>query len=295
MPRPGLSHRPQTLRQAKQAYQKSSKTKKLSASELAAIERRDLLLERADRIKQREARRKANLKKKEERIAAEKERAARNGQAVEHSKSWHVGPSQLDLGRFLGGVTKTNIGDVREGLERTEGIEEKEATRVGEPSVTKEICLMPPPPLPRPRGKGPSINDASLNVLSEAPHPQSPWIDSSDIIDDAFVSNTQIERELEPPPQADSQAVNQILAQLCTQDLDFRYEPTQRSPAKSEQSISTQDLILQLSPLVATDDELLADANSSFGSMDDLTDCELRDIAVEVEFGLASSGTSVKT
>lgn len=103
--------RPQTLRQAKRAYAKSSaRPAKLSASEIAMAERRAVLQERADRIKEREARRKANLRKKEERREVEREKLMRGGKELE-MRGFRVGGSQLDLGRFLPGVGRGGKGE----------------------------------------------------------------------------------------------------------------------------------------------------------------------------------------
>ncbi|MDI1490090.1 MAG: hypothetical protein OHK93_001290 [Ramalina farinacea] len=109
MPHLAPGTRPQTLRQAKRAYAKSSaKRPKLSASEIAMAERRAVLQERADRIKEREARRKANMRKREERRELERERVMRG---------FKVGASQLDMGRFLpgGGGSGKRGGDGKEG------------------------------------------------------------------------------------------------------------------------------------------------------------------------------------
>ena len=97
-----ISHRPQTLKQARKAYRKSGATVRLSASELAVIERRAVLQERADRIREREARRKANIKKREERNEREREARQRMGIASPPKEGGiHNGPSQLSLGRFM--------------------------------------------------------------------------------------------------------------------------------------------------------------------------------------------------
>ena len=98
---PGPSHRPQTLRQAKKAYRKSSATVRLSDSELALIERRAVLQERADRIREREARRKANLKRKEERNQKEREVRQKMNLPSPTKGGFNVGPSQLHLGDFM--------------------------------------------------------------------------------------------------------------------------------------------------------------------------------------------------
>ena len=95
------AHRPQTIKQAKKAYRKSGATKRLSESELAVIERRAELQERADRMKAREARRKANIKRKEERNEREREMRREMGLPEPVKEGFHVGPSQLSLGKFV--------------------------------------------------------------------------------------------------------------------------------------------------------------------------------------------------
>lgn len=99
-----LSHyRPQTSKQAKKAYRKSGATVRLSASELAVIERRAVLQERADRIKERELRRKANIRRKEERNQRERDAKVRMGNpSPVKDGGIRVGPSQLFLGGFMG-------------------------------------------------------------------------------------------------------------------------------------------------------------------------------------------------
>ncbi|MCJ1272893.1 hypothetical protein MMC21_000682 [Puttea exsequens] len=114
---PLSSNRPQTLRQAKKAYRKSGATVRLSASELAVIERRAVLQERADRIKEREGRRKVNLRRKEERNQKEREERSRMG-IPSPEKGIKVGPSQSYLGDFMT-VGKRRMGDhaIGKGLE----------------------------------------------------------------------------------------------------------------------------------------------------------------------------------
>lgn len=96
--------RPQTSKAARKAYRKSGATVRLSASELAVIERRAVLQERADRIKERELRRKANIRKKEERNQRERDARQRMGipSPVDNTKGIRMGPSQLHLGDFIG-------------------------------------------------------------------------------------------------------------------------------------------------------------------------------------------------
>lgn len=135
MPPTPVTHRPQTLRQAKKAYRKSGATVRLSESEKAILERRAVLQERADRIKEREARRKANLKRKEERVQREREVRHRMGIPTPPEKERiQVGPSQLHLSSFMyAGVKRTRSdGEEEEEEEEKSGIQKEEETVVNE-------------------------------------------------------------------------------------------------------------------------------------------------------------------
>ena len=123
MPSTGISHRPKTLRQAKNDHRKSGATKRLSESELSALERRVELQERADRIRDREARRKANLKKKEERIQKEREERQSKGIPEPAKKGFHIGPSQLSLGKFMGAGQKMKRDEETSGMADIKGEE----------------------------------------------------------------------------------------------------------------------------------------------------------------------------
>ena len=94
-----VSSRPQTLRQARRAYQKAGATTRLSAGQIRQLERSAELQERADRIREREYKRKANLKKKNEKIEREREARARMG--IPSPVNEDVGASQMRLGAFL--------------------------------------------------------------------------------------------------------------------------------------------------------------------------------------------------
>ena len=286
MPAASNFYRPQTSRQAKRAYQKSNKTARLSASELAAIERRAVLKERADRIKEREARRKANIKKREEKIAKEKELAAREGRPFDDAKGRLVGPSQQDLGQFLGVLKKVNSGNECKDLE-----DEYMGKLIGDNGRNQACTIKANTNLQI--GMISRGGQAKTQVNGTTPRLQTrkeqEQIDI-DAVDDIFVSNTQIERELSPGlssasfsprlhdlqptfetphlstrtvlqderPRNISRAVSaatEILAHFSTQDFD--YEPTQRpivhhliDPDPRDLAIpSTRDLIDQLSPL----------------------------------------------
>lgn len=120
MPPTPLTHRPQTLKQAKKAYRKAGATVRLSESEKAVLERRAVLQERADRIKEREARRKANLKRKEERLQKEREARHRMGIPTPPVKEGiQVGPSQLHLSDFIYAGAKRKRDDGEEDEEKS--------------------------------------------------------------------------------------------------------------------------------------------------------------------------------
>ena len=249
--------RPQTLRQAKRAYLKSSAKPKLSASELAAIERRAVLQERADRIREREARRKANIKKKEERKEKERESLLRLGKEPPKAGGIKVGPSQLDLATFLPTVDESMNGEKAVKGGHTHITREEKQVEQGKEETrrpTKTTITMAPPPRP-------PLRQISANVSSK---PSTTSIIKhkavfglADSFDDVFVSNTQIERELSPPTkQSAFLAVEPtatlnlgsydyatcdtdgILAQISTQDLDFSDVLTQVQPITAPEPAS---------------------------------------------------------
>ena len=131
-----VGRRPQTLKQAKKAYQKNGGVKKLSERELRQIKRAAELQERATRIKDREARRKLNLQKKEEKF--EKERRARAEAGLKEEpigRLGKVGASQCRLdaqwfSRNKSG-TATN-GERRSSEEEFEGEVDKQRTTCDE-------------------------------------------------------------------------------------------------------------------------------------------------------------------
>ena len=94
-----LRRRPQTSKQAKRAYQKSSGVRQLSERELRQIERAAELQERAARIRDREARRKLNLQKREEKLQKEREARTKAGITEQpFGPLGKVGASQCRLG-----------------------------------------------------------------------------------------------------------------------------------------------------------------------------------------------------
>ncbi len=314
MPAALLTHRPQTLKQAKKAYRKSAGTVCLSESEKAIIERRVLLQERADRINEREARRKANLKRKEERVQREREARHRMGIATPPAKEGiHVGPSQLHLSGFLYAGVKRKTEEGEEAEDRAQRqeklVKQEHQYRPAEPLLSanprpqwmmpsqiananspkaRDFALQdsytPPKPtsparcplqaksmnpvlhksmdglqpkasdLPKPQDR-PSprplaqIANTDLPIFKKPPlmpPPLKPESLPEDYLDDFFVSNTQIQRELSPPPTPPAKPTPHtvpiihpptipppatedpatLLTLLSTQDLDFTDEPT---------------------------------------------------------------------
>ncbi len=256
MPVAPESRRPQTLKQAKKAFSKAGRKVGLTESELAVIERRAVLQERADRIKEREAKRKANIKRKEERNQKERETRQRMGLPSPVKGGIHVGPSQSDLGQFLGGVVKGSKTD-------TEPVKAlRDGNLNGHECVGRQSCAEPMgPPARRP------LKEIPPNIPIEKPLPATPQQEKyeevmKDDMDLFFVSNTQIERELSPPPtdqqplftiptepnafgklssspQTQEDVADDILAQLSTQDLDFAGVFTQ-APAQCQRKAAAQ-------------------------------------------------------
>ncbi|KAL9100739.1 MAG: hypothetical protein Q9163_003924 [Psora crenata] len=247
MPATGSFYRPQTLKQAKKAYRKSGSAPKLSVSELAIIERRAMLQERADRIKQREARRKANIKKKEEKKEKEKATMIRMGRSVPVEGGIKVGPSQLDLARYMPVVGKTD----EEEKKTLRGNVTQSTDQMWEMKLEKAMIRdtgatsMPPPP--RSALEPAAANMSKNSTKYHADMLVAPVLDED--YDGLFVSNTQIERELSLSPknwpavptesrgpripQAQMPFVdyaNGFLAQISTQDLNFTGVFTQIQP-----------------------------------------------------------------
>lgn len=261
-----IAHRPQTLKQAKKAFKKSGAKVRLSESELAVIERRAVLQERADRIKAREGRRRANIKQKEERNQREKDERQRMGIPMPAKEGIHIGPSQLDLGQFLGGVQKS-LGAT--GPKATKATTHDKAKLIGTGVKNASAVIMGPPTRP-------ALEVISHNSTSQSgQHTAEPSPKLQQVVDESFdnffVSNTQIQRELssgpiKPMPRAQiplthaapRQAletavmrsdVEDFVAQILTQDLNssalFTQVPHNGPLGYSQETfgnISTQDL-----------------------------------------------------
>ena len=258
------AYRPQTLRQAKRVYRKSSANLKLPASELAAIERRAVLQERAEKIREKAARKKTNIKRREEKKEKEREALLRQGREVPKEGFCKVGASQLDLTRFLPmGRTGSEQEDTNNELDWmkrpiVEAKKQDERDSPGKPATS--LITMPPPPRP-------PLKEVSTNTFGKASKlfPKTePVVPIISITDDFFVSNTQIERELSPPPvciRSSAMDAHQIpplsiskpvanetellLAQILTQDLDYSDVLSQAWPIKDTQSAPIPSITAQ--------------------------------------------------
>ncbi|KAL8853591.1 MAG: hypothetical protein Q9221_001577 [Calogaya cf. arnoldii] len=106
MPQPqsAVSHRPQTSRQAKRAYQKAGATPRISAVEQSRIDRAAELQDRAARIRLHNVRARENKRKKAEKD--EKDRELRKRMGIPEPSKFSIGPSQLSLGAFVAGGLK---------------------------------------------------------------------------------------------------------------------------------------------------------------------------------------------
>ncbi|KAL8713244.1 MAG: hypothetical protein Q9220_002765 [cf. Caloplaca sp. 1 TL-2023] len=149
MPQRTVSSRPQTLRQAKKAYQKAGASPRLSAVEQRRLERSAELQERAARIRAHNLRAKENKRKRAERLEKAREARQRMGQP-EPTKN-DIGPSQLSLGSFV--RTRKGITDeeCKPKVELTHDIKPVEVIQ-GSPiypdllkaeSPMKPVCILP--------------------------------------------------------------------------------------------------------------------------------------------------------
>ena len=272
MGRPSIPERPQTLRQAKRAFRKSSAKPKLSPQELALAERRAVLQGRADKIREKEARKKANAKKREEKKEKERETCLRMGRAPPKEGAFKITSSQLDLTKFIPASEKkesngSNMQPLSEFPETrkasiTNDCVQPSGQRTPSENVHSPISqkMMPPP-------RRSPLKEVSSNCFRKPLFPASvakvpvkvqPKV--PDDLADMFVSNTQIERELTPPrpfqraPQSrylgsagKSPQIRKVedpsyfLAMICTQDLE--YTLTQAAPTIVPSSINSKPAI----------------------------------------------------
>ena len=262
-------HPPQTLKQAKRAYQKSGP--RLSEIEIRRIERAAELQDRAARMREREHKRKANLKRKAERD--EKDREARRRMNIpEPVKGFYVGPSQIKMSGFLDtGVksdkedTKSEIGDrksaepeaKREGLQIA-GIEVPAAqtARTETPPSPKPGSFDHPVlPMAPPKLRMPLEPRSANSIVRSKPLFFAESVKSSFVIEDDWdsilASGTQIARELAAPdlgpnihivaPPSVRPCVEiasddiDFLDIISTQDLDDVAEESLTKPSMPEQ------------------------------------------------------------
>ncbi|KAL8743872.1 MAG: hypothetical protein Q9190_003826, partial [Brigantiaea leucoxantha] len=177
MPPAASSYRPQTLRQAKRAYQKSS------GPRLTEIERRRLardveLQARADAIKAREERAKENKRKKAEKL--ERDRETRKKMGIPEPVQNHVGPSQLSLGDFVKAGMKRDREELEENKENIEPSavkqEEKHITSQRHsfspqaPATTRPNCASCTISLCQEQKTSPKRSSTSLSASSHRPH-----------------------------------------------------------------------------------------------------------------------------
>ena len=202
--------RPQTIKQAKNAYRKAGATPRFSKIELRRLNRCGELLERASLIKAKEQRRKANLKKKEEKL--EKEKEARRKAGLPEFKEAYVGPSQLKLD-VLGVVKRPK--------------DERHTDRQGALN-----CM-------EPSSRSPSrtpLQPKSSNIITKSKLHEASKVNSCNVaaedLSDFVASNTQIKQDLSTPesrilsdstpgslPQVEYNETSELLAMVSTQDL----------------------------------------------------------------------------
>lgn len=259
MGRPSNPDRPQTLRQAKRAFRKSSAKPKLSAQELAYAERRTVLQERADKIREKEARKKVNAKKREEKKEKDRETCLRMGREPPREGGVMITSSQPDLSRFLpASELKYTKSTVSKAIPKSpETPIPSDQNKAEQPSELTSPCTVVGPPcdqeLMPPPQRSP-LRTISENTYRKPIFPASAAKAQAKVQDelaDIFVSNTQIERELSPPrPSQDSvhpvisekpgkslhnqkeEDPLQWLTSICTQDLD--YNLTQAYPVDTQ-------------------------------------------------------------
>ncbi|KAL8856264.1 MAG: hypothetical protein Q9178_007101 [Gyalolechia marmorata] len=106
MPQPqrAVSHRPQTCRQARRAYQRAGATPRITPAEQRRIDRAAELQERAARIRLHNVRARENKRKKAEK--EEKDREIRKRMGIQEPAKFKIGPSQTNLGSFVDAAPK---------------------------------------------------------------------------------------------------------------------------------------------------------------------------------------------
>ena len=123
MPPATVRHPPQTLKQAKRAYQKAGGAPRISAVEQRRLERAAELRERAEGIRKKDKTRKANAKKKVEKEEKEREKRKRMG-VPEPVNEGYISPRQVRMGVYLG-------------KRKRDGEEREDTDEIGETSAKK--------------------------------------------------------------------------------------------------------------------------------------------------------------
>ncbi|KAI9847722.1 MAG: hypothetical protein M1837_001970 [Sclerophora amabilis] len=201
--------RPQTLRQAKRAYQKSAHSVQLSERELRQLERKEELEKRAERIRAKERQRRAQRERREENERREREkRRAERGKKEEAAqrvverlfgKAGAGGSCADPKGSTVVGIrceeaecgggnaaAEASFDDVDE--MRNCGHPPSESQPRSATSVARHQLALSTP-------KESTNQDPTVQVVAQS---------SEDYLADFIVSNTQIERELFPIDSAPS-------------------------------------------------------------------------------------------
>ncbi|MCJ1365720.1 hypothetical protein MMC16_004845 [Acarospora aff. strigata] len=236
MPGTSVPKRPQTLKQAKKAYQKSNAVPGLSKTDLKHLQRAAELQERADRIKKREAQKIMNRQKKMEK--EQKEREARKRMGMPEPNKGYVSPRQERLSQFVraGGRRKESCAEeisterVEESEESDQSLEDllvdhSRFVERGSPTRAPKPTTLDRQPLQQESSPLAATGNAVLT--------------HSDDWDAFFVTNTQIGRELTEDESEDAgeetksmpvdrgfvspvkDGTEELLRHLATQDLDF--------------------------------------------------------------------------
>ncbi|KAL8808151.1 MAG: hypothetical protein Q9182_000215 [Xanthomendoza sp. 2 TL-2023] len=183
MPQSTVSYRPQTLRQAKRAYQKAGGAPRISAAQQRRIERAAELQQRAERIRLHNLRAKENKRRKAEKL--EKEREARKRMGIDEPVQNDVGPSQLRLGAFVAVGKKPK---------------EEEPCPPASPCKDEDIAVECPNTEPAVREAVPSIKPEHVPLQSGTPALCSPP-KTSIVSPIRNLARTAVKKEVTPRPR----------------------------------------------------------------------------------------------
>ncbi|KAI9838837.1 MAG: hypothetical protein M1819_004043 [Sarea resinae] len=205
---PAPTARPQTLRQAKRAYQKSNQT--LSEAQLRRLRRDVELRERAAKIREKEERKKENKRKKEEKAARERETRRRMGRP--EPVKGYVSPRQVRMSQFVrkgskGVESGDEVGEKKEeadepGEEEEEEEEECDKENVGELQGTEDGVFE----AGKPREEKPDVHAKHRQPLqrlsenSRLHHPQQ--LPQKHDVDPPRASQPSPSRKVQAVPQA---------------------------------------------------------------------------------------------